>query len=422
MKTLALRNSVPPVPFMNKTLLFCSLISISLSPAEVAAGADDILKTGRFVKHVEANKEQAPRLNVWVDSLRAVISDYQWEYGRRTNEGRLWQGFFPQVKDLHALAESTRGKTDTFLDSIRIVLDKKQNARLARILKKNDLLTYPIAEVPFHHINNTPLSPRFDDKASAYRVEIPGEITLASEWSYRDLLNTWTVNKYIRMADAMVNQTMFASPDVQVAANSPTLKSLIVKSPLILSASLMVPDLALSEFDVLFDNYRHTFASRESAWASFVAGNGLNDHVVVRLKMSTPYNEYYLSPERYIIFLEDSEGTGFEPIKIDKGPVRKLESLEIRIPGQTVTYTDVFGRYTGVPGYRETQTLSSPAKIRYTGQERLLTLHFPARNFAGEPIVTPNTRKLKLVIQPELENLPRMEMMWEMKKKPKARK
>ena len=119
---------------------------------------------------------------------------------------------------------------------------------------------------------------------------------------------------------------------------------------------------------------------------------------------------------------EWEKGVGYEPAKIDADPVHKLEALEIRLPGQTVTYTDVFGTYTGTPGYKETRTLQNPSKIRYAGQERLLRLYFPARNFAGTPVVTHKTRELKLIIQPELEDLPRMELKWDLKRKPKARK
>ena len=357
-----------------------------------------------------------------MDSIRSVIAAHQWEYGKRTNEGRLWQGFVPRVKDLHELEKKARGRTDTYLDSIRAILSKKQKEKLKGILKKKDLLAYHIADVPFHHISTSPMNPRFDDKTKAYQIELPGPMTAAAAWSYPDLLDTWTVSKYVRLPNAMANRTLVQSADVQVTANSPALRSLIVRSPLIVAATLMVPDLSNAEFDVLYHNYPHTFESRESAWSSYSKANGLDEHIVIRLRMSTPYNAYYLSLDRYIIFLEDNDGVGYEPEKIDKNPVHKLEALEIRLPGQTVTYTDVFGTYTGTPGYKETRTLRNPAKIRYAGQERLIRLYFPARNFAGAPIINQNSRQIKLVIQPELENLPRMELKWELKRKPKKTK
>ena len=399
--------------------ILLSLVAISPSHG---ANSGDLLKPGRFVKFVKASHDQSIRLNVWVDSIRSAIADHQWEYGKRTNEGRLWQGFVPRVKDLHELEKRTRTRTDAFLDSIRSILTAKQKDRLKGLLKKNDLLGYHIEDVPFHHISNSPMNPKFEDRAKAYQIELPGSETAAASWSYADLLNTWTVNKYVRLPDALANQSLVASSDVQVTANSPSLRSLIVRSPLIMAATLMVPDLSKAEFSVLYDHYPHTFDSRESAWSSYSKANGLDEYVVVRLKMSTPYDAYYLSTDRYIIFLEDSEGVGYEPTKIDADPVRKLEALEILIPGQTVTYTDVFGTYTGTPGYKETRTLRNPSKIRYAGQERLLRLYFPARNFEGTLVVNQKTRQLKLIIQPELEDLPRMELKWDLKRKPKARK
>jgi len=402
-----------------KVLLFTTVLHASTHP--VQAGADDVLKPGRFIKLVSATSEQKNILNAWVDSLRSAISDHQFEYGRRTNEGRLWQGFAPRLKDLHQLEKRTRTKTDGFLDSIRAVLSPKQAERLKRVLKKHDLLSYPIAPTPFQYISTSPTNPKFDNSAKAYRVAIPGAKTVASGWGYKDLLDTWTVSKYVRLPEG-VGQSNVQRPDVQVVADSPTLRSLIVRSPLIVAATLMTPDLSQAEFDVLYEHYAHTFSSKDTGWQAYRKANRTDDQILVRLKMNTPYNEYYLSTDRYIIFLEDSDGTGYEPSRIDADPVRKLEALEIRLPGQTVTYTDVFGTYTGQPGYKETRTLSNPSKIRYTGQQRLVRLYFPAKDFSGAPIVTGDTRELKLVIQPDLENLPRMELAWDLKRKPKEKK
>ena len=398
------------------------LLLSAVLTGSIHSSSEYLLKPGRFAKHVDATLEQSAVLVSWVDSLREAISDHQWEYGKRTNEGRLWQGFTPDIKTLRELGQTTQRRMNSYLDSIRIVLNEKQVARLDQILKENNLLNYPVADVPFYHINNSPLNLRFDDKASAYRVNFPGEVSAAANWSYVDLLETWTVNKYVRLPESVSQQTLTTFSDVVVTAESPSLSSLILRSPLILAATMMVPDLRKAEFDVLFNNYSHTFRNRESAWSSYVAENGSDKYIVIRLKMTTPLSEYYLSPDRYIIYLEDSEGTGYEPEKIDKNPILKLEDIELQTPGKTATYTDVFGTYTGTPGYKQTRTISQPGKINYTGRERLLKLYFPSKNFEGTPIVSNKTRRLKLVVQPEFENLPRVEVMWEMKKKPRAQK
>ncbi len=398
------------------------ILALGTSNPVLAANPGDLLDPGRFVRFVSASRDQAKSLNVWVDSLRAAVSAHQWEYGKRTNEGRLWQGFVPRLTELHELEKGTRTRTDGYLDSIRTILTPRQREKLDGLLKKHDLLGHRVETIPFHQISTSPLKPKFDDRAKAYQVELPGEETVAAGWSYGDLLATWTVNKYVRLPNAMANQTLVQSADVQVSANSPTLRSLIVRSPLIVAATLMVPDLSHAEFDVLFEHYPHTFDTRESAWDAYSGANELEKYILVRLKMSTPYNEYYLSTDRYIIFLEDSEGVGYEPEKINSQPIRKLEALEVRLPGQTVTYTDVFGTYTGRPGYKETRTLRNPSKIQYAGQERLVKLHFRARDFSGAPVVSRKTREMKLVIQPELENLPRMELKWDLKREPKDNK
>ena len=395
------------------------LAGLSPAPASGARG-DDLLKPGQFVKAVKAAPEQAGRLTVWIDSIRAIIADHQWEHGKRTNEGRLWQGFVPGLKDLHRLRSQTGAKTDAYLDSIRSVLTPKQSERLQRILKKVNLLGYPVRETPFHHLSTSPLRPKFKDRTKAYRIEQSDEPTVAATWSYEDLLETWTVTNYVRRQDAYVNQSLVQSSDIQVDASSPSLRSLIVRSPLIVAATLMSSDLTQVEFDILYEHYPHTFQTREAAWKAYTSDT--QNHLLVRLKLSTPNDAYFLATDRYIIFLEDSEGNGFEPDSIVARPVRRLEALEIRVPGQTVTYTDVFGTYTGEAGRRETRTLSNPGKIRYAGQERLIELRFPKTDFSGKPIVNSKTRELRLIIQPELENLPRMELTWELKRKPKQRK
>ena len=402
-----------------RSVLFLAGITLPIGLAQ-AANPADLLEPGHFVNYVKASPDQVDALNSWVDGLRSAIAAHQWAYGKRTNEGRLWQGVHPRLKDLHELQKQTRVKTDTYLDSIRSVLTSKQKERLHDILKKDDLLGYPIEDVPFHRISASPLKPRFQDNVRAYQVEVPGPNTAASNWSYEDLLEIWTVSQYIRLPDPMANDTFMRSPNIQVRSDSPTLRSLIVRSPLIVSATLFVPDLAGVEFGLLYNYYEHTFENRESAWQNFGDTNGLDDHILVRLRLSTPYNAYYLSTDRYIFFIQNRDGTGFEPKKMEAKPVRKVEALEIRVPGRTVTYTDVFGTYTGQPGYRETRALSGPEKITYSGQERLIKLFFPARDFSGSPVISGETREITLIIQPDLENLPRMELSWEMRKKPKA--
>ena len=402
--------------------LLTALVITACSPLAVSADAGDLLDTGKFAKRVKASGDQAPVVNAWVDSLRSAVGAHQFEYGRLMNEARSWQGFAPKLKTLRELEKKTRTRTDAFLDSIRAALTPKQTERLDRILKKHDLLDYPVTDVPFHRISTSPLSPKFKKRAKAYRVSIPGEPTEAAGWSYRELLETWTATTYVPIPEGTVNQTLVQSADVQVSASSPMLRTLIARSPILLSATLMPPDLSRREFDILYEHYPHTFESKASAAAAYTASQKSDENILVRLRMSTPYNEYYLNTDRYIIFLEDEEGTGYEPSLIDAAPVRGVETLEIRLPGQTVTYTDIFGRYTGQPGYKTTRTLRNPSKMQYSGRERLLKLFFPARTFDGRPIVTPKTRSLKLVVQPELENLPRLELTWDTSKKPKKRK
>lgn len=397
------------------------MLFLTLSPSTTIPDARDVLEPGRLGEKVKATPAQKDLLATWVDSIRSVAGDHQWEVAKHTNEGRLWQGFVPRLEDIQKLRELAGLRVGTYLDSIRAVLAPDQVKRLDRILEKADLLAYPVRDTPFHHISTSPLKPQFKDKTKAYQLT-GGEETVANAWSYADLLETWTVTSYVKRPRPIEEQGLVQAPDVQVSANSPTLRSMIVSSPLVLAATLVTPDLGRAEFEVLYNHYPHTFTTKEAARDSYTASIGAGDNILIRLKMSTPSDAYYLSMDRYIIYLEDDKGTGYEPLSVSAEPIRKLEAVEVRVPGQTVTYTDVFGTYTGRPGHKVTRTVSNPSRIQYAGQERLIKLYFPSRDFSGNPILGPETLELKLIVQPELEDLTRMELTWDLKRKPRERK
>ena len=179
----------------------------------------------------------------------------------------------------------------------------------------------------------------------------------------------------------------------------------------------MVPDLGRAEAELLWDHYSRESEDREAAFDHYWGQNRLNDAILIRLKLSTPFAEAYLNLDRWIIYLEDSEGIGYEPAQVDQGAFYPLEALEITLPGREAEVTDVFGTYTGMPGYKEHIYLEAPSKIVYTGHEKLLKLFFPSKGFQDRPVVTEKTQFLKLVVQSQENDLGRAELVWDLKRR-----
>lgn len=400
-------------------LLLLSVLALAWTPASVhGAGPRDLLEPGRFPEYIKANASQEATLGVFVDSIRSAIESYQYTYGKQTNEGWLWQGFMPSLQDLHELEKATRKVIDTYLDSIRRVLDENQQKRLDRVLKsKQDLLDHPVTEHQFHQVNNSPLNRRFNSATDTYRITLPDPGWTNTVLGYPDLLKQWTVRAYVQQIRATTNQSLATASDIQIESMSPTIQRLIVQSPILVAATLTVPELLYEEFELLYAHYPNTFESKASAWDDFRNSHRMDDQILVRLKMSTPLGAYHLRTDRYIIYLEDSDGVGYEPT-IEEASHHKLEVLHIDLPGRTEQITDVFGNYTGVPGYTATRYLDFPTTLAYTGQEKLLKLYFPGTDFQGNPLIREGVKHVKLIVQPEDESFPRLELRWNLKDRP----
>lgn len=394
------------------------LLALPLS----AASLEDLLYPDKLAEAVKAKDAQKPALAAYAQRLNQMVSDYQWERGRKTCEAVLWQGRAPDIRELHELRKTARKAVDAILDTIKAELDSKQAKRIDKLLKgKDNILDIPISDLPFAHVNNTPLFSRFRNNGEAYKISLPGAPDPDSSWSYADLLSLWTVRAYIpnpRQLDEISQEPgMSKYPDMGIRELPTSVKARIVKSPLLLAATLMVPDLNQTECNLLWDHYPHETDSREDVWTRYKEQNRHDDAILIRLKMSTPYSERYLKPERWIIYLEDNEGTGYEPVQIVEEAVRPIETIEISLPGREAEVTDVFGNYYPyIPGQKELIYLEAPSKVKYTGTEKLVKLFFPLKNFMGKSVVTEKTEHLKLVVQSREEEFSRTELVWELKR------
>jgi len=401
---------------------FSAFLVFFLAPPLSAASLEDLLYPDKLEDAVKAEDAQKPALAAYAQRLKQVVSDYQWERGQKTCEAVLWQGRAPDIRELHELRKTARKTVDAILDTLKAELNSKQVKRIDKLLKgKGNILDVPISDLPFAYVNNTPLFSRFRNNGEAYKISLPSAPDADSSWFYADLLRIWTVRAYIpsqRPIDAISQEPgMTTYPDMGIRELPTTVKTRIVKSPLLLAATLMVPDLSRTECDLLWDHYPHEAEGREDVWTRYKAQNRLDDAILIRLKMSTPYSERYLKPERWIIYLEDSEGIGYEPIQIVEEAVHPIESIEISLPGREAEITDVFGNYYPyIPGQKEVIYLEAPSKVTYTGTEKLVKLFFPLRDFLEKSVVTEKTEHLKLIVQSREEDFSRTELVWELKR------
>ncbi|MDP6041463.1 MAG: hypothetical protein QGG64_23145, partial [Candidatus Latescibacteria bacterium] len=143
----------------------------------------------------------------------------------------------------------------------------------------------------------------------------------------------------------------------------------------------------------------------------------LNNDIQIRLKFNTIYNKAYLNLDRWTIYLEDSEEIGYEPEKIEERAFYPLEALKVSVPGKEIEVTDVFGTYISpIPGEKARYFSEPPMDITYVGNEKLLILYFSAKNVQKMPIVTNETKYLKLIVQSHETDFGRCELTWEFKK------
>jgi|GEM_PF-1607275 hypothetical protein len=405
-----------------KNILFCALCLVLNTPLQ-AANLDDLFDAQKLSKHTKATDGQKTAITAHVAQLREIIIGYQLTRAKKLCEATLWQGHIPKIKALRALRKATLDSVDATLESLKKTaqLNEKQTKRLDKILKgDHNLLDYPLAEHPYHHIKNSPLVTEFSREKRAYQITLPSQPTPDNTWTYAQLLETWTARGYIptiRPIDDMQEAANIAgSSDLQTRVLPTSKQGRIVKSPLLIAATLMVPDLGKTEFDLLKKEYAPDSVN-VTTWEAYVVQNQMNDRIQVRLKLNTPYNEKYLDLKRWIIFLEDDEGIGYEPLQVEPRAFYPLEAVKISVPGREVEVTDVFGQYfSPVPGDKERFYLDAPSRMTYVGNEKLLQLYFPGRDFQGKPIVNEKTKILKLIVQSQETDFGRSELIWHIQK------
>ncbi len=411
--------------FLRSAKIFAALLIFALQPTW-AASTKDLLKADPLGKYLKVRGDQKEHIAKHVFALRNIVIAYQTERARRTNEALLWQGYIPKLKDLSALRESANDSASTVFDALKTHLDSKQIERLDKLIGKGDVFAVPLARHPYYHVQNSPLFPEFSGKKTAYKLILPSEPDPDNTWTYAQLLKIWTVRNYIPALRPIDNlqqaPSIAAHPDLQTRDVSVSERYRVVRSPLLISATLYVPDLARSEFDMLQTHYGPDSISAHT-WDEYVRQNRLDSDIQIRLKFNTIYDKAFLDLGRWTIYLEDSEETGYEPNQIEERAFYPLEALKVFVPGREIEVTDVFGTYispTYMPGEKMRYFAELPMDVTYLGNEKLLLLYFPARSVMGTPVVADHIEYVKLIVQSHETDFGRCELMWEFKK-PKSK-
>jgi hypothetical protein len=388
-----------------------------------AAGAGDLFDLQKLSKKIKATELQKTALTAYVAQLRELVIGYQITRAKQLCEATLWQGHIPKIKALRSLRKATLDSVHATLELLKqsAQLNNKQTKSLDKLLKgdKNSI-DYPLVEHPYYHINNSPLMKKFSREKHAYQITLPSQPSHDNTWTYAQLLETWTARGFIPtispIDDVRQAPNIAGASDVQTRILPTSQRGRIVKSPLIIAATLLVPDLAKAEFDLLKANYAAD-SVEVSTWSEYYDQNQLAERIQVRLKLNTPFNEKYLDLKRWIIFLEDGEGIGYEPLEIQPSAFYPLEAVQVSLPGQEIEVTDIFGQYISpIPGDKGRFYLDAPSEITYVGNEKLLKLYFPGRDFQGKPLVNEKTELLKLIVQSQETDFGRSELIWHIKK------
>ena len=405
--------------FFQSAKIFAALLVFALSSAW-AASTKDLLNADHLGEHLKATGDQKEHIAKHVAALRNIVVAYQTERARRTNEALLWQGHIPKLKDLKSLRKSANDSASAAFDALKTALNNKQIERLDKLIGKGDVFAIPIAQHPYYHVQNSPLFPEFSGKKTAYKLTLPSQPDPANTWTYAQMLKIWTVRNFmpsVRPIDDLQHAPSIAAhPDWQTREVSVSDRYRLVRSPLLISATLYVPDLVRSEFDMLQTHYDSLFAR---TWDDYAAQNRLASDIQIRLKFNTIYDKAYLDLNRWTIYLEDSEEIGYEPNKIEERAFYPLEALKVSVPGREIEVTDVFGTYispTYTPGEKARYFAEPPTEMTYLGNEKLLVLYFPAQTVMGTPVISARTKHLKLIVQSHETDFGRCELMWAFKK------
>ncbi len=404
----------------------CGALLCAVLPCCVAYGAEprDLLDLQKLTKELKLAPAQQDSAKQKVEQIREVLEACEWDYARMTCEAFIWKGERTPLDVLKERKKKAYTEVESLLRAFREGLDKGRQTRLDRMMKGWDrLLDLPLHEkLPFYYVDTRPIFNRLENDREVSYTTFTDPSSLDPDWNYADILRTWTARTYLSNVLNFEDQMpgIAEVPHVNVRTIPGPVKGKLVQSPLVVAATLMSPDLVEAEVQHIHKYYNPESQSLDAIRAAYLTQNRVGDAILVRLKMSTPNAAPFLSKKNWIIYFEDNDGTGYEPIEVREEAVRPIEAIKLEVPGATYEVTDVFGTYYPyIPG-EKTYLTEETQNITYVGNEAQVKVFFPVRNLRGAPVVTPETSFLKLIIKPAEGNADPAEAEWRFKKQKKS--
>jgi hypothetical protein len=404
----------------------CGALLCALLPCCAAHGADpkDLLDLRKLTKELKLSTAQQDSAEKKIGEIRKVLEVFEWDYARMTCEASLWKGERPPLDVLKERKKRAYTEIEALLRAFREGIDKNQQARLDRLMKGWDgLLDLHLNEkIPFYYVDTRPVFKNLENDREVYYTTFTDAPDLNPSWTYAEVLKTWTARTYLSnfLSEASRTPGITENPDIGIRTIPGPVKGKLVRSPLIVAATLMSPDLVEAEVQHIHEYYNPEGQSLEAIRTTYRTQNRVGDAILIRLKMSTPNAALFLSRQNWLIYLEDNSGTGYEPVEVREEALRPIEAIKLEVPGATYEVTDVFGNYYPyIPG-EKTYLTEETQRVTYVGNEAQVKVFFPVRNLRGSPVMTPEISSLKLIIKPADGDAEPAEAEWKFKKQKKS--
>ena len=403
----------------------CLLICIFLPAGETyGANPKDLLNLKKIRKKLKLSSAQQDTARQKVDQIKDILTRFEWDYAKMTCEAAIWKGDRASLKVIKDRKKDAYTQVEDLLKTFRDGLGERQKRRLDKMMEGwEGLLDLQFnKDIPFYYIDTRPVFRNMENDRDVPYLNFTKPPSMASPERYRDVLKRWTARTYISTLTLGENQMpgISEAPELNIRSVGTSLEGNLVRSPLIISATLMAPDLVKAEIDHLNTYYKSEDQTLDELRKAYSEKNQVGDAILIRMKLTTPFAAPYLDLDNWIIYLEDNEGTGYEPADLKVVAIHPIEAIKIDVPGQTYEVTDVLGTYYPyVPG-EKTYLTQGAAKFTYVGYEAQVKAFFPAYKLGGAPVISPRTKFLKLIIKPAKDRNFEGEAKWNFKRSRKS--
>ena len=368
-------------------------------PALVAygRGPEDLLDLRKLTKKLKLSPAQQDSARWKISQIRNTLKAFEWDYARMTSEAAIWKGMSGDLNEVRDRKKKAIAEIDRVLDNFRGSLDSRQQDRLDGMTKRKErLLDLRFNQkMPFCYID-TWAGLHEPNQTDVYYFSFTKPQKQDQSKSYSDLLKTRIVRTYAPLNDPLRSESHITDDLWQPTRgkHGPGLENRLVRSPLTVAATLMSPDLVEAEVHHICKYYNPKGRSLSTIREAYWSKNRIENAIFIRLKMRTPYAPSFLSLKNWTIYLEDDEGTAYEPIEAEEmGIVRPHEPMQVRHTGEIV-WRKGWRLSPGTDSLEE-----STGAYTYSPREARVKLFFPIRNFLGTDVVTQKTKYLKLYIK-----------------------